>query len=166
MQLTHLPGGKLLGWCRLEGLSGHDAGRQLLAALYREKTGCDLPAIRITEYKKPYFPDSPLHFSISHTRRHAFCVLSQENIGMDAEESDRPIRLELAGKILSASERAEFDRAEDKRQALLKLWVLKEAAAKLGGRGLQGYPTHTSFSLDDPRVTQIDGCYVAIVEGE
>ena len=42
----------------------------------------------------------------------------------------------------------------------------KEAAAKLSGEGLRGYPNHTNFSLDDPRVQQIDGCLVAVIEGE
>ena len=162
MQLTHLPGGKLLGWCRLEGLSCHDAGRQLLAALYREKTGCDLPAIRITEYKKPYFPDSPLHFSISHTRRHAFCVLSPENIGIDAEELDRPVRLQMAEKLLSAGEYAQFAAAPDPQLAFLTFWVLKEADAKRTGEGIRFHPNTTDYSLDDPRVHRRDGCLIAV----
>ena len=50
-------------------------------------------------------------------------------------------------------------------QSLLRFWVLKEAAAKLTGEGLRGYPNHTDFSPDDPRITVIDGCYVAVLEG-
>ena len=56
--------------------------------------------------------------------------------------------------------------AQDKHYALLKFWVLKEAAAKLSGEGLRGYPNHTDFSLEDPRVTEIDGCLVAVLEEE
>ena len=49
----------------------------------------------------------------------------------------------------------------------MTFWVLKEAAAKLSGRGLHGYPNDTAFSLDDPRVRELDGCLVAIfTEGE
>ena len=77
---------------------------------------------------------------------------------------DRNIDLRLADKILSPTEKQQFDAAEDKRLALLTFWVLKEAAAKCSGEGLRGYPNHTQFSLDDPRVTEIDGCLVAIVE--
>ena len=152
--------------CRLDGLSGHEAGRRLLAELYRQETGRDLPAILTTERGKPYFPDSDLYFSISHTPGHAFCVLSENNVGIDAEELDRNINLKLADKILSPAEKAQFDVAQDPRIALLTFWVLKEAAAKLSGEGLRGYPNHTDFSLDDPRVTQIDGCLVAALEGE
>ena len=59
---------------------------------------------------------------------------------------------------------ARYDAAENKETALLTFWVLKEAAAKLSGEGLRGYPNHTNFSLDDPRVTQIHGCIVAVME--
>lgn len=151
--------------CELNGMSGHEAGRQLLAELYRQETGEDLPAIAVAERGKPYFVGSNLHFSISHTKRHAFCVLADKAVGIDAEELDRNIDLRLADKILSPEEKAQFDAAEDQRRALLKFWVLKEAAAKCSGEGLRGYPKDTDFSMDDPRVTQIHGCLVALVEG-
>ena len=150
--------------CELAGRTGHEAGRQLLATLYREETGEDLPEILTTDRGKPYFPDSSWHFSISHTPRHAFCVLSRNNVAIDAEELDRNIRLKLADKILSASEKAQFDVAKNRERALLTFWVLKEAAVKLSGEGLRGYPNHTHFSLEDPRVTEMDGCLVAVME--
>jgi len=153
-----------LAHCTLDGCSGHEAGRALLGQLYFEATGETLPAIAVTERGKPYFPDSPWHFSISHTKRHAFCALSRKNVGIDAEEVDRQIRLSLADKILSPPEKVQYDRAADKHRALLTFWVLKEAAAKHSGQGLRGYPNHTHFSLEDPRVTQIDGCLVAVIE--
>lgn len=151
--------------CELRGQSGHEAGRALLARLYGEVTGEELPPILIGERGKPYFQDSPWHFSVSHTKHHAFCVLSDRNVGMDAEELDRKISLGLAEKILSPVEKARFDAAADKRRALLTFWVLKEAAAKLSGEGLRGYPNQTAFSLEDPRVTELDGCLVAVMEG-
>ena len=150
--------------CELGTLTGHEAGRQLLEKLYREETGEDLPEIRVADRGKPYFPDSPWHFSISHTPKHAFCVLSRNNIGLDAEELDRKTNLRLAEKVLSKEEKQQFDAAENKEKALLTFWVLKEAAAKRSGEGLRGYPNHTNFSLDDPRVMEMDGCLVAVME--
>ena len=150
--------------CELAGRTGHEAGRQLLAEAYRAQTGEDLPEIRITDRGKPYFPDSPWHFSISHTPYHAFCALSRNNVGIDAEERNRKINLKLADKILSPSEKLQFEAAENKELALLTFWVLKEAAAKLTGEGLRGYPNHTQFSLEDSRVTELDGCLVAVME--
>ena len=123
----------ILASCALTGQTGHEAGRQLLRQLYRQETGEELPSIVTTSSGKPYFENSPWHFSISHTRRHAFCVLSKENIAIDAEELDRKIDLRLAQKILSPKEKVQFDAAEDKHRALLTFWVLKEAAVKLSG---------------------------------
>lgn len=157
----------MLAFCELSGRTGHEAGRALLAQLYHQATGEALPPVVVGEWGKPYFPGSPWHFSISHTKKHAFCVLAGQNVAIDAEESDRPVNLSLAKKILSPDEKKQFDAASDKVKALLTFWVLKEATAKLSGRGLHGYPNHTNFSLDDPRVQEIGGCIVAIIfEGE
>lgn len=147
-------------------LQGHEAGRALLGRMVQTHTGQPMPEIAIAPRGKPYFPSSDLHFSISHTKTHVFCVLSYSPIGIDAERQDRQISLKLAEKILSPGERIQYEAAEDKRAALLTFWVLKEAAAKCDGTGLHGYPNHTNFSLDDPRVTVIDGCVVAVIEKE
>ena len=98
---------------------GHAAGRKLLKGLYETQIGGHLPEISIGPTGKPYFQDSPWHFSISHTKRHVFCFLSQKEVGLDAEEMDREVNLSLADKILSAPERREYDVAPDKRKALL-----------------------------------------------
>ena len=150
-----------LSWVRLEGRSGHEAGRALLAAAYREKTGKEMPPILTGEWGKPYFEGSNLHFSISHTKKHAFCALSEGPVGIDAEEEDRNIALRLAPKILSPEEAERFDGS---REMLLRFWVLKEASVKLTGLGLQGYPNHTDFDPNDPRIQKIDGCLVAVLE--
>lgn len=154
----------LLGSQTIEGVSGHEAGRALLARMFREMTGRPMPPIAVTQRGKPYFPGEDIHFSISHTKRHVFCALSDTPIGIDAEELDRDIDLRLAGKILSPREKAQYDAVEDKRLALLTFWVLKEAHLKCIGTGLRGYPNHTDFSLDDPRVTVRDGCLVAVID--
>ena len=153
-----------IAFCTLKGETGHTAGRRLLEELYRAETGEALPEIRVTDRGKPYFPDSAWHFSISHTAKHAFCVLSRNNVAIDAEEPDRKVHLKLAEKVLSPAEKAQFDAAQHKEKALLVFWVLKEAEAKLTGEGLRIYPNHTNFSLDDPRVTELDGCIVAVME--
>ena len=153
----------ILGCMELNGLTGHEAGRILLQNLWQEHLRTRMPQIRVTDRGKPYFADGNWHFSISHTKRRVFCVLADQPVGIDAEETDRNINLRLAEKILSPDEKAQFDAAEDKRAALLKFWVLKEAAAKLSGEGLKGYPNHTNFSLEDPRVFETNGCIVAIL---
>ena len=144
---------------------GHAAGRELLKQLYLEHFGGEIPEISVTDRGKPYFPNGTVHFSITHTKYHVFCALSDKPIGIDAEETDRQIDLRLAEKILSPKEKAQYEAAPDKQQALLTFWVLKEASAKCSGDGLRGYPNQTDFSLDDPRVTTQHNCLLAILEG-
>jgi len=146
--------------------TGHTAGRQLLEQMYLRHVGSPVPAIMVTERGKPYFADSPWYFSISHSKRHVFCALSERPVGIDAEELDRDINLKLSEKILSPLERQQFESAQDQKAALLTFWVLKEAQAKRTGEGLRGYPNHTEFMLTDPRVRQMLGCLVAVIEEE
>ena len=152
--------------CRLEGRTGHEAGRLLLGQLYLEETGQALPEIRVTDRGKPFFPGSPWHFSISHTPRHVFCALTLCPVGIDCEEMDRPVRPQLAKKVMSTEELLRWEQSADKNRAFLRLWVLKEAAAKLTGEGLRGYPNHTDFDPEDSRVREIAGCYVAVLTEE
>ena len=85
-----------IGSRELKGRTGHEVGRELLAELYRRVTGQELPSIAVADRGKPYFVDSPWHFSISHTKDHVFCALAKCPVGIDAEELDRKIDLRLA----------------------------------------------------------------------
>ena len=154
----------IIGQDALNGRSGHEAGRALLRRMYANNFGGEMPKILVAERGKPYFATGNVHFSISHTKAHVFCILADRPVGIDAEELDRAVSPKLAEKILSPGELAQYQAAKDQNRALLTFWVLKEAQAKYEGTGLQGYPNHTNFSLDDPRVTEIDGCIVAVME--
>ena len=147
-----------IAFARLNGRNGHAVGRELLSQLL----GGQLPEIAVTQQGKPYFLGSDLHFSISHTKHHAFCCVSHKNIGLDAEEMGRKVSPALAEKILSTAEKQRCAKPAD----ILRLWVLKEAYAKLTGRGLGDYLYETDFDPKDPRILIIDGCYVAIMEEE
>ena len=154
----------LLRHRELQDKTGHEAGRELLREMYREVMGNDLPEILKGPHGKPYFADGGLHFSITHTKRHVFCALSERPVGIDAEETVRKIDLRLADKILSPSEKSRYDACPDKTVALLKLWVLKEACAKFTGEGVYSYPNKTDLSPEDPRIKEMFGCYVAVIE--
>ena len=150
----------------LNGSTGHEAGRALLRRMYERMFGAPMPALRISERGKPYFPGNPVYFSITHTPHHAFCVFSDCPVGIDAEEADRKINLRLAGKVLSPADKIRFDAAENREEALLRLWVLKEALVKCSGDGLRGYPNFTDFSPNDPRIQCREGCFVAVISKE
>ncbi len=143
---------------------GHEEAYALLRTLWRETTDRPFPRIARTQRGKPYFVDEAIYFSITHTKHHAFCVLSDVPVGIDAEEIDREVNPALAKKILSPKEYNQYLAAPDKNRALLTFWVLKEAAAKYTGEGLRGYPNKTHFLLNDPRVTEMNGCLLAVIK--
>ena len=152
----------------LNGLDSRVAGKLLLAQMYAELTGEEMPPIEKAPRGKPYFPGSELHFSITHTKSTVFCAIADREIGIDAEELTRKVSPNLAEKILSPSEYAQYQAVpqEERNEALLRFWVLKEAEAKCSGLGLRGYPDHTEFDLDDPRVQKIGTCMVAVICAE
>lgn len=150
----------------LNGLNSRVAGQLLLKSMYEELIGGEMPPIARAPRGKPYFLTGGLHFSITHTKTTVFCALSDTPVGIDAEELSRQVSPSLAEKILSPSEYAQYAALKtdpERSRALLHFWVLKEAEAKCSGLGLRGYPNHTAFSLDDPRVKEMDGCLVAVV---
>ena len=152
----------------LNGLDSRVAGKLLLARMYEELTGEEMPLIEKAPRGKPYFPGSNLHFSITHTKTTVFCAISDAEIGIDAEDLDRKVSPALAQKILSPYEYAQYEALpeEEQNEALLRFWVLKEAEVKCSGLGLRGYPNHTRFDLDDPRVQKLTGCMVAVIQAE
>ena len=151
-------------WEALEGRDGHRVGRELLARLYRQVTGESLPEIAVTERGKPYFPDGKWHFSISHTKNFAFCALSERNIGLDAEEKGRPVTPAMLEKFTSDTEKARL--GTDPQDAFLRLWVQKEAGAKLTGRGMGNWLKNTDLDPKSKKIQEINGCYVAVLEEE
>lgn len=155
--------------CLIDGSSSRDASRELLARMYQKETGEGMPEIGKMPRGKPYFLTGKYHFSITHTKTQAFCALSDQPVGIDAEDLSRVVDPRLAEKILSPNEHAIYEAAEEeeKNEILLRFWVLKEAEVKCSGLGLRGYPNHTDFRPDDPRITVINGCLVAVItEGE
>lgn len=149
----------------LNGLDSRVAGQLLLKSMYEELVGGEMPEIAKGHRGKPYFTTGNLHFSITHTKKTVFCALSDVPVGIDAEELTRAVNPSMAEKILSPGEYAQYAALaeEERNEALLRFWVLKEAEVKCSGLGLRGYPNHTDFSLEDPRVQVMDGCMVAVI---
>ena len=57
----------VLGHTDIAPGQGYAAGRELLKQLYLQHFGSPVPEIAVTDRGKPYFIDSPVHFSVSHT---------------------------------------------------------------------------------------------------
>ena len=89
--------------------------------------GAELPQIGALETGKPYFMDRPgWHFSVSHSRTHVLCALSEFPVGVDVET-----RREMSPAHILRLTRG-FDPGE---LDVFELWVLRESLYKLTGRG-------------------------------
>ena len=119
--------------------NGHETAYALLEYAYGRLAGGAMPPIVRTELGKPYFLRSHLEFSLSHTKTMAFCAISNHPIGIDAE-TVRPVRGGVAERTMNPGELAWMAEQPDADRAFLQLWTMKEAWAKLSGKGLNGRP--------------------------
>ena len=127
--------------CELAGRTGHAAGRELLAALYREETGEALPPIAVGERGKPFFPAHPeVCFSLSHTNGAVLAGVSVAPVGVDIE-FDRPVGRRTMERLAGTADRAEF----------LRWWVRREAAAKRDGAGVAAVDGKAGTAISSPK---------------
>lgn len=84
-----------------------------------------------SENGKPYLKsNTPLFFSISHTKSGLFIAFSDENVGIDAEMLNREVNYKSILKKFPMEEREEITSTKD----FLSHWTVKESAVKwLGG---------------------------------
>lgn len=99
-----------------------------------------LPQTRFERGGKPFFEDSSLHFSLSHSERLACALISPEACALDVEH----IRPEIADRLRT--------RCLNPQELALGLdffacWTKKECIVKLDGRGLPAHPSEIN-SLD------------------
>ena len=150
---------------KITNKSGSETVYELMRKAFSSICTDSFPEIAKTKNGKPYFPSKPdLHFSLSHTKSHVLCAISNNPIGCDIEPLDR----EISGKALeyfaTPEELSQFNP--------LDLWVLKESYVKLFGLTFASI-RHLRFSrnadkiiLPDPNITArlyiIDGCRAAV----
>lgn len=127
----------------------HRSARRYLAELYSGVFQNPMPPLEKTAAGRPVLPGC--FCSLTHTKRGAFCALSDRPVGVDAEDVSRCLSQALAKKILSPGELDQYGGAEDPNACLLRFWVLKEAYYKYLGTGLPGFPNRTKFDLSGPR---------------
>ena len=92
---------------------------------------------------KPY---RNLFFSLTHSEHYVACAISDENIGIDLEETNRKLfspekgnqLISMAKRICTKKEYAYFLNLpkEERTRAYVELWTRKESLAKADGRGL------------------------------
>lgn len=109
----------------------HLSGRLLLKELYP-----DFPValIQVASTKKPFLPDEPFHFSISHCGDYAAAMVSKEwRVGVDVELKTDKIGC-IIPKFLRSEESFLLPRGAINEMATL-FWSVKETVFKWHGKG-------------------------------
>lgn len=110
---------------------------------------------------KPYIENCPYFFSLTHTDGFCAVAISEDEVGIDAEHYNRSINEKMLKRICSENELAHMKKSGD----AIRLWTLKEAAAKLSGRGIAQMLEGIAFDMntlysDDAK------CYGELYEAE
>ncbi len=136
---------------------------------FRLDDRCDF-AVKRSPLGKPYFESAPIFVSLSHADESVAVVIADCEIGLDIESKNRRLpdydtQKKLAAKYFSPAERASL---ESGKYSFAELWVRKEAAVKLTGKGVSGM-SHTctedgSVLFEKPDLPGFI-CYIAVKQG-
>lgn len=122
----------------------HEEGQRLCLAAYLllkeallEQEGiAENPLFEYGEHGKPRIVGHPeLHFSLSHCREAAVCVLSRWPVGIDVESVGR-YRESVARYAMNDEELRHILQSERQEVAFTRLWTMKESLLKLTGEGI------------------------------
>ena len=91
-----------------------------------------LPEVGFSETGKPFFRNSPLHFSLSHSGQYAAVLIAGSPCGVDIEQV-REIRDGLIARCMHPEEIAAG-------MDFVEAWTKKECIAKLDGVGMRSRP--------------------------
>lgn len=126
----------------------HEGARALFLnarALLREELSGRLKArpdeieLAYNEHGKPFVPNQPVSFNVSHTDGLIVCAMSDSDLklGVDVEQVDRRTNLDrVARRSFSQREYEAFCASSDAREAFFGFWTLKEAYIKARGVGV------------------------------
>ncbi len=116
--------------------------------------------IALRDRGKPFVPDSPLQFNISHAGDRVWIVLAWDRaVGVDLEQ-ERPLEvLALARRFFHASEADYLSTLDEssRRTAFFRFWAVKEAYLKATGEGLTGLESAVLSDWDPPALLRIPG---------
>lgn len=113
------------------------------------ENGLPVSAVSLTDTGKPYFPNSNIYFSISHS--HGICAVAVANkpVGIDVEVIKASYPPHMIERSLSVEEKTVFD------SDFTRFWCRKEAVAKMTGEGITGYPVNidtTNYTFDEKQI--------------
>ena len=182
-----------VGDAKRQALARSKTARSSLAGLWLlQKMALDVgihlagKALAFEAGGRPYFPDLPMDFSITHTANLVACALSVSStdappprIGLDAEAlgSRSPESMgRIVSRFFSDAERQSFLASPDE-SVFLEIWTGKEALCKQDGIGLSGIARFDTLAPENRRrltcyhtpsailTLAADGAYESVFEG-
>lgn len=119
---------------RINGVFAYLLLKILVETEFAEFGAFDALPFKYGENGKPYFSNSSLFFSMSHSKTAVGAAVSDIEIGFDVTD-DRIIRPELANRICSAAELSSLRDSKNNENDLRQIWCKKESMAKRSGEG-------------------------------
>ena len=108
----------------------------LREALSKKYSLADAPVFEYGDYGKPFLQGAEgIHFSLSHCRQAVVCAVAGFPLGVDVE-SLRPYNERLARYTMNDEELSRIESSPLPEVEFVRLWTMKEAVAKLSGRGI------------------------------
>lgn len=149
-----------------EGLESRAQAWDLLALAAAEYWGLSpLPETARAPGGKPYFPGKPeLRFNLSHSGALALCALDSRPVGVDIQEV-KQWRPTLPRRVCTREELAWLEGQPRFWPAFTRLWALKEARAKAGGRGLTRPVREIRVPLPGAGAARLDGLWFGCYQG-
>lgn len=95
-----------------------------------------LETLEYNKYNKPYLPNNPLYFNISHSKDTVVIVIDEHEIGVDVEYFDR-FNDKIITKIFNEKEVEQIKNAITPNKEYSKLWCMKESFLKCIGTGIK-----------------------------
>lgn len=129
----------------------HKAAHALLSQVLANLYGISNPRILRDDHGKPYLPDFPVHFNLSHCSGLVVCAVGNCPLGVDAEKI-RPLRERVMGRCLSPEEIAAVESSPDPDARFFQHWTLKESYVKAIGVGISYPMKNVTFSWQKGRI--------------
>lgn len=142
----------------------YEQGQRLCVAAYlllkealTEQEGItENPIFEYGEHGKPFIVGHPeLHFSLSHCKEAAVCVLSHQPVGIDVENIGR-YRDSVARYAMNDEELLQIQQAECPEVVFTRLWTMKESLLKLTGEGINDNMKDTLKDTGSKRFTIVE----------
>lgn len=137
----------------------YELGQRLCVAAYlllkqalREEEGItENPVFEYGEHGKPFIVGHPeLHFSLSHCKEAAVCVLSHRPVGVDVESVGR-YRDSVARYAMNDDEMSQILHSEHPEVVFTRLWTMKESLLKMTGEGINDQMKQVLVSMPSCR---------------